>query len=74
LIRMSVIIALTSVITIRTNVITTRSSVILTRKRLISTCRVRFPHAEWDFTRRLWFPPHKNSFDTCAFKYDTHAG
>jgi hypothetical protein len=37
-------------------VISTRLSVISTRTRLVSTRRVRFPHAECDFTRKVWFP------------------
>jgi hypothetical protein len=44
--RMSVIMTLTIMITTRTNV----------RKRLVSARRVRFLHAECDFTRRVWFP------------------
>jgi hypothetical protein len=45
-----------SLILTGTNVILTRMSVILTRTRLFSTRRVRFPHAECDFTRNVWFP------------------
>jgi hypothetical protein len=37
------------------NVITTHTSLISTRTRLISTRRVRFPHTECDFYRRMWF-------------------
>jgi hypothetical protein len=44
-----------SVILSGTNMIRTRMSVISTRPRLISTRRVRFPHAECDFTQRMWF-------------------
>jgi hypothetical protein len=61
LIRMLVNMTLTSIISTRsvistgTNVIPTRTSVISTHTRLISTRRVRFPHAENDFTRRMWF-------------------
>jgi hypothetical protein len=35
------------------SVISTRKSVISTRTRLVSTRKVRFPHAECDFTCRL---------------------
>jgi hypothetical protein len=51
----SVILTPTSVITTRSNVIYTRTSVISTHTRLISTRRVRIPHAECGFTRRVWF-------------------
>jgi hypothetical protein len=49
--------------------------VIPTRTRLISTRRLRFPHAECDFTRRMLFlltRDHESNFDAYASKYDTH--
>jgi hypothetical protein len=64
--RMSVIITLTSVIAAGTNVIPTRTSVILTRTKLISTRRVRLPHAECDFTRRMWLSLKLELFGTYA--------
>jgi hypothetical protein len=60
--RMGMNMTLTSVIFTRLSVIFTRivtstgTNVIPTRTRLISTRRVRFPHAECDFLRRVWFP------------------
>jgi hypothetical protein len=60
--RMSVIMTSTIVITTRTNVISTRSSMISRRTRLISTRRVRFPHAECEFIRRVWFSHTRESF------------
>jgi hypothetical protein len=39
-----------------TIVIKTRTGEIYTRTRLISTRRVQYPHAECDFTRKVWFP------------------
>jgi hypothetical protein len=58
---MRVNMTLTSVISTRcviltsTNLIQTRTNVISIRTRLISTRKLRFPHAECDFTRRVWF-------------------
>jgi hypothetical protein len=49
------IISAHSVISTGKNVKPTRTSVISKRTRLISTHRVRFPHAECNFTRRVWF-------------------
>jgi hypothetical protein len=37
------------------SVISTGANVIPARTRLISTRRVQFPHADCDFTRRVWF-------------------
>jgi hypothetical protein len=53
---MSVIMRLTSMTTPHTNVIKIRMSVISTLTRLISTRRIRFPNADCEFTRRVWFP------------------
>jgi hypothetical protein len=77
--RMRVNMTLTSVISTR-SVLSTSTNVIPTRTRLISTRRLRFPHAECDFTRRMLFlltRDHESNFDAYASKaeckFHTHS-
>jgi hypothetical protein len=65
-----------------TNAIPTQTSVISTCTRLISTRRIRFPHAERDFTHKVWFSLTRTSviyertrvcdFETHDCDFNTH--